>query len=236
MIRHEPTGSKKPHFVGTSFAFLSQVGAVHVLGKSSPSVSACLSYRFIDSSATRHSLCLPHVTVLLLKEITHAFLGPFLLSDSRPWRGQLTRSSWLQGVKQEHTNCPLKSLSSQCFLFPHMACLCSSACWSFTGAAVWVPICLHYNYNYYFPSRSTNCIFSSFVHLLLNHLLLLSSLFGGENSLRWCWTRSYRTRNKLFLESAIYLFFFNFIYFIFCFVSDAEVSLARNKMNPRDSK
>lgn len=30
--------------------------------------------------------------------------------------------------------------------------------------------------------------------------------------------------------------FYLFIYFIFCFVSDAEVSLARNKMNPRDSK
>lgn len=149
---------------------------MHVLGKSSPSVSSCLLHSFTDSSVTRHSLCLPYVTVLLLNEITHAFLGPFLLSDSRLWRG--SDLSWLQRVKHDQMNCPFKSLCSQCFLFPHTACLCSSAFWSFTGAAVWVPICLHCNYNYYFLSRSTNCIFSSFVRLLLNHLLLLSSLFG----------------------------------------------------------
>lgn len=97
------------------------------------------------------------------------------------WLKTLERTadlSWLQRVKHDQMNCPFKSLCSQCFLFPHTACLCSSAFWSFTGAAVWVPICLHCNYNYYFLSRSTNCISSSFVRLLLNHLLLLSSLFG----------------------------------------------------------
>lgn len=215
MIRHEPTGSKKPHFVGTSFAFLSQVGAVHVLGKSSPSVFSLLVIQ-IHWQQCHQAQSVPTLCHGAFAERDHS-----CIFGSLPvvWLKTLERaadSSWLQGVKQEHTNCPLKSLSSQCFLFPHMACLCSSACWSFTGAAVWVPICLHYNYNYYFLSRSTNCIFSSFVHLLLNHLLLLSSLFGGENSLRWCWTRSYRTRNKLFLESAIYLLFIYLFYFLLC--------------------
>lgn len=32
--------------------------------------------------------------------------------------------------------------------------------------------------------------------------------YWGENSLRCCSAKIYRTRNKLFLESAIYLFYF----------------------------
>lgn len=70
---------------------------------------------------------------------------------------------------------------------------------------------------------------SFFVHLLLNHLLFLSSFFGVKIS-----------RDAVqpeFIEQETNCFWrVLFTFFIFCIVSDTEVSLAGNKMNPRDNK
>lgn len=54
---------------------------------------------------------------------------------------------------------------------------CSSAFWSFKGAAVWVPICLQCAYDYYFLSRSTNRISSPFSIISCFSLLLLGWKF-----------------------------------------------------------
>lgn len=202
---------------------------MHGLGKSSPSVSSCLLHSFTDSSVTRHSLCLPYVTVLLLNEITHAFLGPFLLSDSRLWRGQLTchGSKGLSTIKWIAPS-NLSAASAFCSL-TRLAC-----------AQVLSGVSQVQLSGYLFV-YTVIIIIISFPDQLIAFLAPLSAsssitfcfslLFLGWKFPEMVFNKELQNKKQIVSgECHLPIFFF------FCFVSDAEVSLAGNKMNPRDSK
>lgn len=134
----------------------------------------------------------------------------------------LTSSGWLWGSEVTALLMTFNEISMKTFLVistyvcPHISTfLWPVPDWNApfllwpTGICVLICIWLH-----------CECCYFFLIQLIV--FVAFSSSLLGKKSLRWCLTRMHITRTKLFLGSAIYLF-------IFCFVSDAEVSLARNK-------
>lgn len=159
------------------------------------------------SCAIRHRLHIPSGTVVLQNRITHKCVGPVLLSDTSLWRLQHTQHSSVGLNTRKLISSPNLPATTG---FSSITWLASAQVLSGVSQVQLSGYPFFYDVIIIIISFPNQLIvFCSFsVHLLLNHLLFLPSFLGGENSPRCCSTRIYRTRNKLFLESAVYLFYF----------------------------